>query len=65
MRNETFFSKLIKENRKMLLAYYKPARLTMWALGQRHPRYDEALKLAKILDVDVNRIPWTRVQVNK
>jgi len=65
MKNQTLFMKLVKGNRKELLADgYKPARLTMWAQGKRNPPYSEAENLAKLLCVSVDQIPWVRWQKN-
>jgi hypothetical protein len=59
MKKTTSFKKLIKENRKLLLSKgFKASTLTMWGNGERHPLKKIALKLAKILNIDVQEIPY-------
>jgi hypothetical protein len=65
MKIQNKFQKLVKENRKLLLqAGYKAARLTLWAQGARHPSYEEAKKLARLLHTSVEDIAWVRWQRN-
>ncbi|MFA5453246.1 MAG: hypothetical protein WC248_06700 [Candidatus Methanomethylophilaceae archaeon] len=55
------FERLIRKYRKELLqAGYKPSRLTMWAQSKRHPSKDEAEKLAPIIGIPVEEIPWVQ-----
>ena len=65
MKIQTKFQILIKANRKLFLAAgYKPARLTMWTFGNRHPRFEDAKKLAMLLNISIDEIPWVRWQKN-
>ena len=65
MKNTITFMRLVKSRRKELLgAGYKPSRLSMWAHGNRHPSYKEAVKISKLLDIDVNTIPYSGWAVN-
>ena len=67
MKNTTSFRKLIKSNRKLLLSKgFKASTLTMWAGGYRNPIKKTALKISKILNIDVQEIPYIeRFVINK
>ena len=65
MKNQTKFQNAVKAKRKVLLgAGYKPARLTMWAYGKRHPSYETAIKLVPLIGLQLHEIPWIRWQTN-
>ena len=53
------FMKLIDQNRKVLRkAGYPDSTVSRWAGGDRIPRAKSAIKLAFILDVSLERIPY-------
>jgi hypothetical protein len=59
MKKTTSFKKLIKENRKLLLSKgFKASTLTMWKTGKRHPLKEIADRLARILNINVDEIPY-------
>jgi len=65
MKNQLKFQNAIRTHRKKLLAAnYKPARLTMWTYGKRHPSYEVAVKLVPLIGLHLHEIPWSRWQVN-
>lgn len=65
MKNQTRFQNIVKAARTDLLsAGFKPSRISMWAYGQRHPTYETAQKLAEILKIPMDIIPWVRWQKN-
>lgn len=59
MKNTTSFKKLIKNNRKLLLSKgFKASTVSMWYHGNRSPLRETAKKLAKILNIDIQEIPY-------
>ncbi len=62
----TRFENIIKSSRKDLLdAGYNASRISMWAHGNRHPSYEVAQDLARILKIPLDSIPWVRWQRNQ
>ena len=65
MKNQTRFQNIVRSSRKELLkAGYKPARISMWASGARHPSYEVAKDLAILLKIPLEKVPWVRLQKN-
>jgi len=58
MKKQTYFSKLIAQNRKLLLSLGYPApTLTCWTQGVKVPRHARAIQLCA--DLTKNGIPVT------
>lgn len=65
MKKSTKLKATIREHRKMLRgAGFKQSALSMWMHGNRTPSYSMALKLAEVLGVDVEELPYTRTIIN-
>jgi len=61
MKNQTRFQNIVRASRKILLqAGYKPARISMWASGDRHPTYETAQEIAALLKIPLETIPWVK-----
>jgi len=59
MKNTTSFKKLIKDNRKLLISKgFKQSTLSMWFKGKRSPLKSTAKKLSKVLNIDIEEIPY-------
>lgn len=66
MKKTTKFQNLIKENRRVLIKAYsfKASTVSMWASGERIPKYDTAKRLAVILKMRLKEIPYYRIEKN-
>ena len=59
------FSKAIRINRKRLLqAGFPASTIHSWEYGLRHPRLETAKKLSKIIGIEINEIPYIKMEVN-
>jgi transcriptional regulator with XRE-family HTH domain len=66
MRKTVKFQRLVSANRKTLREHgFHPSTVSMWAMGERTPLYETALKIAKILGVDIKEIPYYRIERNR
>jgi len=65
MKTSISFQKLIRKNRKLLLTKFKEYTVRSWAYGYRMPNFDNAIKLAQILNMNIKDIPYRRVEVNR
>ena len=58
MDKQLYFQKLVKGNRRLLIAKgLHPSTITMWIQGKRFPSYANAKKIADILKVSVKNFP--------
>jgi len=66
MENLSNFYKKVKQNRKRLKEKgFTASAICRYEKGQRIPSIEIALKLAQILDMDINNIPYRRIEVNR
>ena len=60
------FQKKVRENRKILrLAGYAPATIHTWEYGTRVPYWKTAVKLAPVLGLEIEEVPYYRVERNE
>jgi len=58
MKKHDYFMKMIRRNRKQLLSCgFLPSTLTMWAIGQRIPKPEQADKISAVLGISLEKIP--------
>ena len=63
---KTKFYKAVKSNRKELKkAGYHPSTIHTWEYGINNPEYDTALKLAELLNLDIQDIPYRQITYNR
>jgi DNA-binding XRE family transcriptional regulator len=57
---KNLFRQKVKENRKRLIKVlgYSPSTIHSWENGLRYPRLETALKLEKILGLNLDDIPY-------
>lgn len=63
---KTKFYKAIKSNRKKLKEDgYHPSTIHTWEYAINIPEYKTALKLAELLDLDIQDIPYRKITYNQ
>ena len=64
MKNQ--FQIKIKENRKKLRGEgYAPSTIHSWEYSISKPKFETAIKLAQILGININEIPYRQIVINK
>lgn len=62
---ENFYKK-VKRNRKQLReAGFSPVNIHRWEYKERIPSFGNAVKLAQVLGMDIEEIPYRRIELNK
>lgn len=65
MKTSIEFQKSIRKNRRILVAAgINPFTVRSWAYGYRRPDLTHANRIAQILNMDVNKIPYRQVILN-
>jgi len=60
-----YFQKLIRENKSKLIdAGFKWPTVRSWAYGQRMPDIENAARIAQVLDISLNEIPYRQIVIN-
>jgi len=62
MKNDTYFKKVIGQNRRKLIKEhgYPPSTVHSWEHGLRFPSYVKAQELASRLGIELNSIPYLK-----
>lgn len=56
----------IKKNKKKLLELgYSLGTINSWMYGKRAPSYENAIKLAPLIELNINEIPYRQVIFNR
>lgn len=62
---ENFYKKVKQNRKKLKQAGFKAPTIHRWEYGKRIPSLETAFKLAQILGIDIQDIPYRRIEVNK
>lgn len=62
---ENFYKKVKRNRKKLKEAGFSAANISRWEHKNRMPGFDNAMKLAQILNMDVQEIPYRHLIVNK
>ena len=54
-----------KHKKKLLNLGYSLGTINSWMYGQRRPSYENAIKLAPIIELAINEIPYRQVIINE
>jgi len=60
-----FYKAMKKSKGKLLELGYAPGTINAWMYGQRHPSYENAIKLGPVIGLLVTDIPYRQVIVNE
>ena len=56
----------IRKHKKKLLDFgYPLGTINSWMYGQRRPTYEIAIKIAPIIEININDIPYRQVIINE
>jgi hypothetical protein len=60
------FAVILKANRVTLIKHYgfRASTVSMWIAGKRIPTWDNATRMASVLQIPLDSVPYTRVIKN-
>ena len=62
---ENFYKKVKRNRKKLKGAGFSAANISRWEHKERIPGFDNAMKLAQNLNLDVQEVPYRDLIVNK
>ena len=62
-KKQKLLASIIRVHRTELLKKYRASRLGMYMSGDRLPDYDTAVDVARLAGIDVERLPYRKINL--